>query len=319
MQPAVTPRVSVVVASHRSAYVKDLADAFAGQLTSGTFGGGIEVIIVADYPVEKYQRLYPAVRWVFHGDRGIGIKRNVGSGISQGDILAFIDDDCIPAPGWIGQGLLYLDNNKESAGCEGRTVLELGAIAAPVAEFKRLEKAGFRTNNIFYRKSVFESAGGFDERFTFQREDADLAFSVLSLGHTIGYCPEAMVTHRMRSNENWDLLKNCVNRRFDPLLYKKHPFLYRKHIGSPIPPGIGCVMAFHVGLLLVLAVSIALWPVAAALDCLAALVLSVRRNRSGKNGFFWIVRDFISFLAAPFVIEGALLYGSVKFRKWLIF
>jgi GT2 family glycosyltransferase len=317
MQPAVVPRVSIVVASHRSVYIKDLADAFAGQEYFGDFA--VEVIIVADYPVEEYQRRYPAVRWIFLEDAGISVKRNAGSKVARGEVLAFIDDDCVPAAGWAGQGLFYLDNNKDAAGCEGRTILECEAVAAPAAEFKRLEKAGFRTNNIFYKKSVFESAGGFDERFTFQREDADLAFSVLSLGHTIGYCPEAMVTHRVRRNENWDLLKNCVNRRFDPLLYKKHPALYRKHIGSPIPPGIGCIMAFHVLFLFALVVSIALWPVAAAVDCLTALALSVRRNRNGKNGLLWVVRDFISFSIAPFVILGVLLYGSVKYRKFLMF
>jgi GT2 family glycosyltransferase len=311
-QAAVGVRVSVVVASHRRAYVKDLAAAFAGQPASG-----IEVIVVADYPVEEYQRMCPAIRWMFHADTGISAKRNAGSGMAQGDILAFIDDDCVPAAGWAGQGLLYLDNHKDAAACEGRTVIEGGAAAAPVAEFKRLEKAGYRTNNIFYRKSVFLAAGGFDERFTLQREDADLAFSVLSLGHTIGFCAEAVVTHRMRRNEKWDLLKNCVNRRFDPLLYKKHRLLYRKHIGSPVPPGIILVMGFHV--LVVLAACTALWQFAVTLDFLAAMVLSVRRNRVGKNGFLWILRDFISFLAAPFVIEGALIYGSAKFRKFLIF
>jgi GT2 family glycosyltransferase len=315
-QAAVGVRVSVVVASHRRAYVKDLAAAFAGQPASG-----IEVIVVADYPVEdlRRQRMYPAIRWVFHKDKSISAKRNEGSRLSQGDILAFIDDDCVPAAGWAGQGLLYLDNHKDAAACEGRTVIEGGAAAAPVAEFKRLEKAGYRTNNIFYRKSVFLAAGGFDERFTLQREDADLAFSVLSLGHTIGFCAEAVVTHRMRRNEKWDLLKNCVNRRFDPLLYKKHRLLYRKHIGSPVPTGIAIVAGFHVLVVLAAAVFTVLWPIAAVLDCLAALLLSVRRNRNGKNGFFWIMRDFVSFLAAPFVIEGALLYGSVKFRKFLVF
>lgn len=316
MQQAIAmraPRVSAVVASHRSAYIRNLAEAFAGLLTPR-----MEAIVVADYPVEEFRRQYPGITWIFHGDKGISAKRNVGSSAARGDILAFIDDDCLPAPGWAAQALLYLDNHKEAAGCEGRTVLETGAVAGPAAEFKRLEKAGYRTNNIFYRKSVFMSVGGFDERFTIQREDADLAFSVLSLGHSIGYCADAVVTHRMRANEKWDLLKNCINRRFDPLLYKKHPVLYRKHIGSPVPPGVGLVMAFHALVFIILVVYSVAWPCFTALDCGAAYALSVRRNRRGKNGFLWIVRDFISFLASPFALVGALIYGSVKFKQWLL-
>jgi GT2 family glycosyltransferase len=310
-------RVSVVVASHRSAYVNDLAESLTQQMASGD--SRIEAIVVADYPVEEFQKRFPAIRWLFHPDYGIPAKRNAGCAAAVGEIFAFIDDDCVPSQGWSRQGMAYLDNHKDAAGCEGRTVVESGALAAPVAEFRRLEKAGYRTNNIFFRKSVFESAGGFDARFAFQREDADLAFAVLSLGYTIGYCPDAIVTHRLRHDEAWDLLKNCVNRRFDPLLYKKHPVHYRNHIGSPIPPGIGLVMGFHALLLIVLSVCVTLWPFAAALDVSAALVLSVRRNRNGRNGIFWIGRDFISFLAAPFVIEGALIYGSIKFRQCLLF
>jgi GT2 family glycosyltransferase len=317
MQQSVAVRVSVVVASHRSAYVKDLAEALAQQSAAGAFR--TETIVVADYPVEEFVQMYPDIRWISCAHTGIGVKRNVGSTVAQGDVLAFIDDDCVPAPDWIEQGLLYLDSHKELAACEGRTVVEDAAAAAPITEFKRLEKAGFRTNNIFYRKSVFESAGGFDERFTFQREDADLAFTVLSQGQKIGYCPDAVVSHRVRHNEQWDLLKNCINRRFDPLLYKKHPGLYRKYVGSPIPPGIGVVMMLHALFIFILAAYISVWPFAAVLDCTAALTLSARRNRSGRNGFLWIMRDFISFLIAPFVLAGALIQGSVKYRRWLLF
>jgi len=314
MQQAVKVSVSVVVASHRSDYVRELTDAFSKRpsATAPEF----EVIVVADYPVLDHRRMYPGIRWVYHDDQSISAKRNIGAASALGDIFAFIDDDCVPSHDWIEKGFSYLDNHGDAAGCEGRTVVERSSAAAPVSEFRRLEKAGFRTNNIFYRRSSFESVGRFDERFTFQREDADLAFSILERGQSIGFCDDAVVTHRVRTEEKWDLLKNCFNRRFDPLLYKKHPVLYRKHIGSPVPPGIAFVMAVHA--LFVLATFTVLWPVAASLDCAAALVLAVRRNRGGKNGFLWIARDLISFLAAPFVITAALIYGSVKYRKWLL-
>jgi GT2 family glycosyltransferase len=317
MQQMVAVRVSVVVASHRSVYAGDLADALVNLMRHGT--PAMEAVFVADYPVEEFIRRFPDIRWISCTHTGIGVKRNVGSRAAQGEVLAFIDDDCIPAPDWIEQGLLYLDSHKELAACEGRTVVEDAEAAAPIAEFKRLEKAGFRTNNIFYRKSVFESAGGFDERFSFQREDADLAFTVLSQGQKIGYCPDAVVYHRVRHNEQWDLLKNCINRRFDPLLYKKHPGLYRKYVGSPIPPGIGVVLMLHALFIFILVVYTAVWPFAAVLDCTAALTLSARRNRSGRNGFLWIMRDFISFLLAPVVLAGALIHGSVKYRKLFLF
>jgi glycosyltransferase involved in cell wall biosynthesis len=310
-------RVSVIIASHRSDYVHDVAKAFVRMLSAAA--PEFEVIVVADYQVRDHHRLYPGIRWVYHGNQGISVKRNAGAALARGEILAFIDDDCVPAHDWIARGLCFLDMHQDAAGCEGKTGIERSTAAGPVSEFRRLEKTGFRTNNIFYRKSYFESAGGFDERFTVQREDADLAFSVIEAGRSIGSCDDAVVTHRMRGGEKWDLFKNCFNRRFDPLLFKKHPVLYRKYIGSPVPPGIAAVLIVHLVLPASLFVNAALWPAVAAADIALALVLSARRNRGGKNGFFWVMRDFISFLAAPIVLEGALIYGSVRYRKFLMF
>jgi GT2 family glycosyltransferase len=313
MPPGVKPSVTVVVASHRSHYVEALAAALSAQ------AGKVEVIVVADYPVGGLVRKFPQVSWVYLDETSISAKRNRGSREAHGDILAFIDDDCVPESGWIDAAVRYLDAHPEAGGVEGKTVIDShGATAAPLGEFKRLERRGFRTNNIFYRNNVFAAAGGFDERFTVQREDADLAFTVLSMGHFIGYCEEAVVTHRVRANENWDLLKNCVNRRFDPLLYKKHPLLYRKHVRTPFTPAIAIVLLCHALAAASLAFFPAVWPLVLGADAAFSLFLAVRRNMRGRGGPLWILRDWLSFLAAPVVLTGALVWGSARFRQLLL-
>jgi cellulose synthase/poly-beta-1,6-N-acetylglucosamine synthase-like glycosyltransferase len=314
MQQPLGTAVSVVVASHRKEYACALA---AALLAHGT---GAELLIVADYPVEELAEKFPGVTWKYLDDKSIPAKRNFGSRAATGHILAFIDDDCVPAADWLDAGVKYLEEHPEAGGVEGRTVIDAPAdTSAPMAEFKRLERRGFRTNNIFYRKKVFFEAGGFDERFTVQREDADLAYSVLSRGYGIGYCEGAVVRHRVRENEKWDLLKNCVNRRFDPLLFKKHPALYREHVGTPFTPAIGLVLFFLVLALFSLAVFSAAWMYPLAAGIAAALVLAVRRNVMGRGGLLWILRDWLSFFLSPIVLTGALVYGSIKFRRYLLF
>jgi glycosyltransferase involved in cell wall biosynthesis len=314
MSQKVIPRVSVVVASHRPGYVGALAQA----LSSGS--GNAEIIVVADYPVDRFAVDYPAVSWLCLDDSSISAKRNAGCRMAKADFLGFIDDDCIPDGGWIDTAVRYLDDHPDIAGVEGKTLVDTeNTVAAPMREFTRLQRHGYRTNNIFYRKSVFVEAGGFDERFTVQREDADLAFTVIERGRNIGYCRDIRVRHRVRHNEKWDLLKNCVNRRFDPLLFKKHRALYRKHIGTPFTPAIGLVLFCHVLVLLALVVMPAVWAPVVGADATTALALSVRRNAHSRGGLGWVLRDWLSFLAAPIVLMTVLGYGSARFGKWLMF
>jgi glycosyltransferase involved in cell wall biosynthesis len=313
MAPSLKAKVSIVVASHRPEYIAALAESLVCGFSDS------EIIVVADYSVKALSEKFPGIVWMYVDNISISAKRNSGCRSAHGSILAFIDDDCIPEPGWISEALAFLNRHPQAGGVEGRTIVEAANAAAPISEFKRLERRGFRTNNIFYRKDIFTSAGGFDERFSVQREDVDLAYAVLAAGIDIGYCETAIVKHRVRSGETWDLLKNCINRRFDPLLFKKHPGMYRKHVGSPFTPAIGLVLFFHVVTLLSLLVMPAACPICAGADLTAALALSVRRNTEGKNGLAWVVRDWMSFLVSPFVLGGVLVYGSIKFRKWLVF
>jgi GT2 family glycosyltransferase len=307
--------VSVIVASHRKDYVKALAAAFLA-FTDAT----AELIVVADYPVYGLAQEFPWAIWIYHDDAGISAKRNRGCREARGDVFAFIDDDCVPLEDWLDKGMRYLEAHPQAGGVEGKTILDAGQrVAAPMGEFKRLELRGYRTNNIFYRKKVFFEAGGFDERFTKQREDADLAYGILSRGYDIGYCAEAVVRHRVRHNERWDLLKNCINRRFDPLLYKKHPALYRRHVGTPFTPAIGVLLVCDVLLVFFVVACPEGWPGMLCADLAAALALSVRRNTQGNGGLMWVARDWLSFVLAPLVLTGALAYGSVKFRRFLLF
>jgi GT2 family glycosyltransferase len=275
--------------------------------------------VVADYPIEKLQEEYSAVRWIFLADTGIPAKRNAGTMAAKSALVGFIDDDCVAQPGWVKAAKKFMELNPGLAGFSGQTLVERTRDTAyPVNEYKRLESPRFRTNNMFYVKKALSEIGGFDPRFTVQREDVDVAFSLLEKGLHIGHCEDSIVKHLHRAGEKWDLLKNCVNRRFDPLLYKKHRALYRQWIKTPFTPSIAAQAAFH-GALVVstfLGVSTGL---PCAIDLGLSLALSIRRNRGAAFHGMQIARDCLSFFISPLVLLGALAHGSVTFRKVLFF
>jgi len=316
MPEALTPFVSIVIASHRQDYIKKCLDGFNRDVRGDV---SAEILVVADYQVKQFEKDYPEVLWFFHADASIPAKRNTGIMHARGGVIGFIDDDCVPVSGWIVKAARYMEQNSLHAGVAGRTIVEQAkGISYPVREFKRLEKPGFRTNNIFYRKDVLAKVGGFDSRFTFQHEDVDLAFSILGLGLSIGYCPDAKVLHLHRSKENWDLLKNCYNRRFDPLLYAKHKPLYRKWIKTPFTPSIALTLVMHGLLLACLCAGLAV-VLPGACDLAYTLTLSVRRNWYSGIHCGQIARDWLSYCVSPFVLLGALAFGILKFKKLLIF
>jgi GT2 family glycosyltransferase len=204
-------------------------------------------------------------------------------------------------------------------GAEGKTSIDGTAhCSGHYKAYTRLESRGYRTNNIVYRSAWLRDIGGFDERFRFQHEDIDLALRLIDAGATIGFCETMRVAHRFR-DDKWELLKNCLRRRFDPLLMKKHPQRYRCCRGSPIPPSIALLAAAHVIAAGISISSPALSVVACAAD--AAYITVCTRSRTGTFCIatlrFW--REWLSYLISPVLLFAALAYGSIKFRKIVIF
>lgn len=83
-----------------------------------------EVVLVFDgCPVyswalkESHYRTVPIESQV-----GIARARNTGIGVAKGDVLAFLDDDCVPAAGWLSDLLRALNSYPEMVAFGGRVV-----------------------------------------------------------------------------------------------------------------------------------------------------------------------------------------------------
>ncbi len=170
--------------------------------------------------------------------RGPAAARNVGWRQAQGEIIAFTDDDCIPAPGWLRAGLAAF--RPDVVAVSGRVVMPLSGVPTDYERnASNLERSEFVTANCFYRRSVLERIGGFDERFAEAwREDSDLLFTVIErVGGTreIAHAADAIVVHPVRP-AGWGIsvLQQRKN-MYNALLYKKHPLLYRNRLGNVTP------------------------------------------------------------------------------------
>ncbi|MCS0657907.1 glycosyltransferase family 2 protein [Massilia terrae] len=225
----------------------DLLDRCLDALTRQTLPGArYEVIIVDDEPNHNTLHLVagwrartlergPRLVYVSNaGPHGPAAARNRGWRVAQAAIVAFTDDDTVPAPVWLASGLAAFADHIDAL-C-GKIEMPLPAVPTDYQRDARLlECAEFVTANCFCRKGVLERLDGFDERFTSPwREDSDLHFRLLKINATIARAPEALVVHPVRPAPWGVSLLQIKKVTFDALLYKKHPELYRQKIqGAP--------------------------------------------------------------------------------------
>lgn len=171
--------------------------------------------------------------------QGPAAARNRGWEQSSYAIIAFTDDDTIPQPQWLEEGI-------KSIGC---SLAVSGRILVPLppnpTDYEKneagLEKAEFATANCFVRKEALEVLGGFDERFTAAwREDSDLHFRLLTLRGSPEFqrvvrSDNACVVHPVRPARWGASLGQQKKSLFNALLFAKHRALYRERIEPRAP------------------------------------------------------------------------------------
>jgi glycosyltransferase involved in cell wall biosynthesis len=187
-----------------------------------------EVIVVDDgstYDVEELVRCHPLSRRVRtlalrNPAHGPAAARNAGFERSSGEVLAFLDDDAVPAPNWISViepalaaqpgavvaltgRILPLQENLFSDARQARyDDRRVSALSTP-GRFVNFLAAG---NCAIYR-TVFETLGGFDTRCTMMH-DRELVLRLLAAGNHCVY-EDGMVIHHMHVKELGDAFVNA--------------------------------------------------------------------------------------------------------------
>lgn len=242
-------RASVVVPTYRRPALLDrcLAALVAQDLDPDTCP--YEIIVVDDAGCDETRRQVecwaaraPApvpLHYLLTKERhGPAAARNLGWQAARGEIIAFTDDDCIPAPDWLRAGLAaFVDGPEQVAGASGRVVVPLPSAPTDYQlNAAQIEGAEFITANCFYRRAALAAIGGLDERFEMAwREDSDLHFNLEGRGARLVRVPEAVAVHPLRP-AGWGIsLGQQRKSMYNALLYKKHPRLYRERIQAAPP------------------------------------------------------------------------------------
>ena len=129
--------------------------------------------------------------------------RNKAAALAKGDILLFIDDDCLAASDWIYSNLEALFGSTEPAAVLGRLLGKSGRYFARCADLsgfwvqqnaiERYVGLGYAAS-LGIKRGLFESIGGFDPAKDMV-EDCDLYERLRAKGHKILYDPKVVVYH----------------------------------------------------------------------------------------------------------------------------
>ncbi len=184
---------------------------------------------------------------------GPAAARNRGWQAAHGRIIAFTDDDCIPAPGWLRAGVAALKD--DIVAVAGRLIVPLPDMPTDYEyNASQMAECDFVTANCFYRRDALMMIGGFDERFSAAwREDSDLIFTLQEQGARCTTAPQALVIHPVRPAQWGVSIHQQRKSMFNALLYKKHPVLYRQKIQAAPPwhyyGSIGTLLLILIGML----------------------------------------------------------------------
>lgn len=245
--------------------------------------------------------------------------RNHGWHIARGAIIAFTEEDTIPAADWLTQGIQTFDGVVQAA-C-GRIVTHLPGLPTDHERaVKRLEQAEFASLNCFCLRQVLENLGGFDERFgTAGRQDIDLHFRLLQADAAIGQAPLAVVEHPVEEASWGASLRQQKDMQFDALLYKKHPRLYRKKISHATPWNYHAIVMV---LIFLLAAQVLHKTSAASLGTTCWIMLSahlcLQRLRGTEKTMANVSEIFFTSLLLPLFSVFWRMVGALRFRVLFI-
>ena len=191
-----------------------LLDALAEQ---GAPGKRVELIVVDDGSVDATREIVRSrdrVRLVrAAGHVGVAASRNLGIGAAKGEVLAFLDADCLPLPTWMQCGtaaIAKLEADILAGPIEVALGRPLSVALVDLTQYfdqKRYVSEGFAaTGNLWVRREVFERTGLFDERLS-RGEDKEFVSRAVAAGARLCYTPDMVVSHPSRGL--WMQVRRC--------------------------------------------------------------------------------------------------------------
>ncbi len=244
-------RLSTIISAYSDNRYYDLIeliDALKKQINESN-----EIIIIIDTNIGLYTNIKnhilrygnSNIKIIFNPEnKGLSHSRNIGIHHSNGDILAFIDDDAIPCPNWMNEIIktflkdgkigavtgdiipTWEDNNMSWFPKELHWMISCSYILTPKKE-KEVER-GFGTNMAF-RREMFQRIGEFNTELGINGknwvggEDTDMFLRVKKNGIKIIFNPNVKVHHKINKERIYikNLIKRAINGGLSVAIMKK--------------------------------------------------------------------------------------------------
>jgi len=199
-----------------------------------------EIIIVG---IDKYQfhLKYPAVNFQSTPQPTAPAKaRNIGVSLSTGEIIIFLDADCIVSSQWLVNILKNFDDPETSvvgggvAFCQDNFITLCDNIATfheYISSLPRGQKEQLPSLNLAMRREVIDKVGLFNEAYPYPAgEDAEFTTRIRLNGFPLLFDPEAFIFHKPQRRHLKDLYEHAY--RLGQFSIKVDPG-YKNAVKSP--------------------------------------------------------------------------------------
>jgi glycosyltransferase involved in cell wall biosynthesis len=291
-----------------------------------------EIIVVDDGSTDGTEHMIGELRkdapckfkYFKKDNEGPAAARNLGIKNAEGEIIAFTDSDCTTHPDWLKNGLKCFSKN-DVAFVSGQKLPKPNqpiSFFAPFHDVKE-EHPVYPTLNIFYRKEVLISFGGFDERFWARKErsadgeDVELAWRVKRQGLKNVFSKDVIVYHEVFRVTLYDfLIKNTWRLRRVPFIVREVPelreeLLFLRVFTDAEKPfiyisvlGIFLAVLYAKGLILLL-----------VLPHVCSLLRMFINEIKTLERFFKVFGKIILIFVRDFISVFVYVYGSIRYRS----
>jgi mycofactocin system glycosyltransferase len=288
----------------------------------------LEIIVVDDGSEKAVSGMVdsPDVKIIRQDEtQGQAACRNLGADNARGEVLAFIDADCMADEKWLKEIVPLLITSRAGAaggyvdGYYTKGLLDrYERVSSSLNMGKRLLIEG-KTESTFYvptanlvtTREAFISAGGFSAGMRLG-EDVDFCWRLRDLDYTLLYLPFGKVAHKHRNKLGRMLKRRAEYGMSEAILYRDHRDK-KKTFQLPVLSGLS-FLAFALLVLLLNA-----WPVIPLMVLLgidiwrrSATLLKYHVNLPSPQIFYATLRSYLSFFHFGF-------YHLVRYYLILIF
>lgn len=222
-----TARISIIIIVKNDRGIAETLHGVSDQIKKSRLDAEI-IVVDASRPelMADIQMRFPNVRWLsFKSKSGrrftIPEQRNMGILKAHGDVIVFIDANCIPQKNWLKNLVEPILDGSETMAAgtviakDPRTLVNLNS---DDGDEKYLQSSP--TINLAFKRSIALQVGGFDESYSYG-SDVDFTWRCTDLGNRILFVRNATVMH------DWGTFDEEVKRserygRARAKLYAKH-------------------------------------------------------------------------------------------------